>query len=71
MIDQVYPVVEWYHVCPIVHTEEQLVAPIPLLVPGKLCPFLQQLHQWRCHLLVALTPFVIIGEPCIVGCSLE
>ena len=37
--DQVCPVVVWCQVCPIVHTEEQLVAPLPLLVTGKLCPF--------------------------------
>jgi len=66
--DQVCSVVVLCQICPILHhNEEQLVALLPLLVPCKLCPFPQQLH----HLLVALTTFVIIGEPCIVGCSLE
>ena len=37
--DQVCPVVVWCQVCLIVHTEEQLVAPLPLLVPGKLYSF--------------------------------
>ena len=38
--DQVCSLVVWFQICPIVHhTEEQLVAALPLLVPGKLCPF--------------------------------
>ena len=64
--DQVCSEVVWCQICPIAqNTEEKLIAPLPLLVPGKLCPFPQQLHQWSCHLLVDLATFVIIGKPAL------